>query len=367
MRSSSQYQNLRGNIPGGVWPRLSPYEIVDGCIRPASGARLTTYQPWKAYDTGRLTRQATNSQAWTPPYEGLIRLAEDIPEQTLPRWEGQGMEETAAVRVISLCGNVGLLGLLPHQLDALTLHPVWEHVVTSKEVQTDLLAPTQRRYYRLGAFFSQRLRQYPGRAVHADEERVGQPVPRNRWPRGFEEPHVFLTSLRGTSPDREPLTKTWAAYFPGVRDVERESYQYPFPLSRRFWEQYAEPARAIVRAGGWLREILEALGGRAKARAAGLRALNTLLARVMPTAASSGRTGTVVWSAPSLLGYYALMILQDLVAHRRVQTCETCGHIFLAGGYQTRYCSARCRWTGQKRRKLKTEGRDAHGQATRAR
>ncbi len=359
---------MRGTIPGGNWPRFSRYEVVDGHVRPAPGARLTLYSPWKVYDEERFVRQATSSQEWVPPYDGLIRLAEGLPDSVFPRWEGQAMDEEAAAKVTAFCAKVGLLGLLPHALEALTLHPVWEYVVTSDGVQADLLAPTQRHYYRLGSFFTERIQQYPGGAVPPDATRVGQPVPRGQWPHGFEEPHVLLTSLRRTTPERESLTQRWAAYFPGIRHDERETYQYPLPMSRQFWEQYAEPTRAIVGAGSWLREILGALRGRAKVRTAGVLALNALLARVTPTAARSGDTEALAWSSPSLLGYYALMILQDLVAHRRVQPCETCGHIFLAGGYQTRYCSSRCRWTGQKRRqKAKTRGRDSHGSATRTR
>lgn len=359
---------MRGSIPGGSWPHFSRYAVVDGYVRPIQGARLTVYSPWKVYDTERFTQQATSSQNWAPPYDGLIRLAEDLSATAFPRWEGQAMDSAAADIVTAFCGEVGLLGLLPHQLEALTLHPVWEHVITSDGVQTDLLAPTQRHYYRLGSVFSQRIQQYPGGAVPADVPRVGRPVPRSQWPHGFEEPYVLLTSLRRTTPERETLTRSLSAYFPSVRYDERLTYQYPPPLSRRFWEQYAEPARAIVGAGSWLREILGALRGRGKVRAAGTRALNTLLARVMPAAAnSSGAKRTLAWSSPSLLGYYALMILQDLVAHRRVQTCETCSHIFLAGGYQTRYCSPRCRWTGQKRRQKETRGRDSHGKTTRTR
>lgn len=44
-----------------------------------------------------------------------------------------------------------------------------------------------------------------------------------------------------------------------------------------------------------------------------------------------------------------------LLGERPWQTCETCGVDFRPTGYQSRYCSVRCRNTGQKRNRRARE------------
>lgn len=55
--------------------------------------------------------------------------------------------------------------------------------------------------------------------------------------------------------------------------------------------------------------------------------------------------------SPSLLGSLVIMAQQDLASERRVIRCANarCGLIVVAVGYQTEYCSQRCRYAVQKR------------------
>jgi ribosomal protein S27AE len=64
------------------------------------------------------------------------------------------------------------------------------------------------------------------------------------------------------------------------------------------------------------------------------------------------------WNSHSLLGTYALMILEGLTGKRRVMHCPECGGFFLSAVHQSRFCSSTCRSTHHKRewRKAKKQG-----------
>ena len=69
----------------------------------------------------------------------------------------------------------------------------------------------------------------------------------------------------------------------------------------------------------------------------------------------------VGWSSPSLLGMYALMLLNDRKAGHEVKRCPNCAVFFLAKNSRARYCSSTCRHAQQKRewRKAKAQRQDA--------
>lgn len=73
----------------------------------------------------------------------------------------------------------------------------------------------------------------------------------------------------------------------------------------------------------------------------------------------------VGWSSPSLLGMYALMLLDDLKAGHQVQLCPNCGVYFVAKNPRALYCSSKCRHAQQKRewRKAKAQ-RQSAGEAS---
>ncbi len=65
-------------IATGMWWRFERYEIWDGCIRPASGAKLKPYDPWDEY------RKALGARKQVPtPYESLFSLLGHVEESVI--------------------------------------------------------------------------------------------------------------------------------------------------------------------------------------------------------------------------------------------------------------------------------------------
>ncbi len=55
-----------------AWWRFSEYELRDGYLRPAQGAKLESYSPWDIYRDSR----ETAVRAQTPRYQQLSALLE---------------------------------------------------------------------------------------------------------------------------------------------------------------------------------------------------------------------------------------------------------------------------------------------------
>ena len=64
------------------------------------------------------------------------------------------------------------------------------------------------------------------------------------------------------------------------------------------------------------------------------------------------------WSATSLLGCFAIMILQDLAGGQRVMRCPVCSGVFLAKSHQAKFCSKTCRDTYHKREQRRREAEE---------
>ncbi len=137
------------------------------------------------------------------------------------------------------------------------------------------------------------------------------------------------------------------------------TYNYPKPLSVKFWQLYAEPVNAFLSGALYLRFALWCLSGRRHLKTTknsrdsveeGTRFIQRVVAPVSPTVELS-EDGALhqKWSPPSLLGSLAMMALQDLVSDR-LHFCTTCRRFFTSGAYQVLYCSERCRKTEQQRR-----------------
>ena len=58
--------------PAYEWPRYDRYEIRDGCILGAPEAKLCFYNPWAAYQEGRLKNRVQ------PPYQYLLEVAAKV-------------------------------------------------------------------------------------------------------------------------------------------------------------------------------------------------------------------------------------------------------------------------------------------------
>jgi hypothetical protein len=174
-------------------------------------------------------------------------------------------------------------------------------------------------------------------------------------------PVVHLCKLAFDEWTTEPLTQTWARYFPDVPVAKKATYAYPAPYSERFWRIYAEPIEDFVLAAHRLREAIEAAtralaGNGDLAREPGLsvgpQLLNAIVApaglELIPT--DDGYEQRVV--SPSLLGSMALMAQLDLAGQRRMIRCrnDKCRQLFVTNSYQTEYCSVRCKHASNKRR-----------------
>ncbi len=177
------------------------------------------------------------------------------------------------------------------------------------------------------------------------------------WPR----PGVVIQDLRVPDWKVEPLSVTWARFFPSVPEAERETYPYPLPGTEAFWRIYAEPVEDFVATATLFLTAVKFLGeiGRAgdgpQSDSGEIRGRMDMLLRLLdPVGPAVGLTedGTFrqVWCASTLLGAYAMMALLDLTEQRRPLVCTICGKLFVTKAYQGIYCSATCRQTAQKRR-----------------
>jgi hypothetical protein len=158
-----------------------------------------------------------------------------------------------------------------------------------------------------------------------------------------------------------------ARFFTGVPEKEREVHAYPAPESEGFARRYREPVEAFLDAALAFRDAVEILGemkpfdlstGSENDRVRYATAiLNALLNPVSP-AVIAMNDGTIrqYWVAPTLLGSFAMMALQDLSDPvRRFLRCQACQQIFLSRSYQAAYCSESCRRTAYKRRRRTRE------------
>jgi hypothetical protein len=163
-----------------------------------------------------------------------------------------------------------------------------------------------------------------------------------------------------------PLGAAWGPYFPGVPADERDTHAYPRPLSPAFWGAYAEPLGHFLSAAALFADAVGALGAARRGgtgHAGAERAFASLAAGVQATLGVGPGGRERAWRTKSLLGAFAVMAYLDLAAGWRVVGCGVCGAPFAAGGYQTLYCSARCRNTAVKRayrRRLRGRAARAH-------
>jgi hypothetical protein len=325
------------NIAVGHWWRWTRYEIRDGYIRPGSGARLKPYDPWAMWRSTRPPAKSSNQRrSGETPYQSLLRLLGELQyrrpgDEPLAFTPGEvdlvlaPFTEDSEAKLLEWCARYGLLGLLLH-----------------RTVQVTLAARTglQVQHTKIGAGW-------------ITTERRQQP---------FSIPGAILQPLRGAGPVAEFLRTTWSRFFPDVPHDQRETFAYPEPLIKEFWEQYAEPVADFLSGMHALRELHQAVR-LFQDRSAKTRRLRKLQAAISsPHLLAEGLTAGVAlalewnrarhlqlkWVGSSLLASLAIMMLEDLTYGRALQ-CPGCGRPFVSGAYQARFCSARCRWVVQKR------------------
>ena len=209
-------------------------------------------------------------------------------------------------------------------------------------------------------------------SLYFETDREDELVSDKDLPKAWPRPCALLQKLNQNVLEEEPLNKTWGHFFPEVPKEKRETYSYPLPLSEDFWRLYAEPLGEFYAAANTLRSAVQDLAHiKPKATAdaeneqALWRGIDTLHALVAPASPTIRPTddGSFEqrWVAPSLLGSFAMMVLQD-VERKRPLECKACGRPFLSTGYQTLYCSSTCRYREQKRRQRAKKKEENHGQ-----
>jgi hypothetical protein len=331
----TQNETRNRSLAAGRWWRWSRYELRDGYLRPARGAQLRVYDPWKQWlDTRPVGRRSDRKDRGSTPYQALLEMlhqlqyqSDDPPDFTPAEVDMLAAPLTAGSEqlILNWCAGYGLLGILPHRVLQVVLPPK-----AGRQVQ----------YIRLGIGWT---------AVERGGENPLRPI----RPAG-----AVVQPLRGVGITMEPLRETWARFFPDLPVAERDSFVYPEPLTDSFWKSYAEPLQDFLSGARTLLELLGAIRLQSSRR---LGVLHQLMTGGLPIAINAlvapigigaqldrpGRPG-LNWIGNSLLASFTMMLLEDLSRGRALQ-CP-CGQLFVSDAYQARYCSRRCRWRFEQRK-----------------
>ena len=101
-----------GNILGG-WYRFAAYEVRDGFVGPVPGAGYQVYDPWSAFRAHHHYHRGGGDCV----HRALLGLADAVDQAPAD----------AETLVTTWCAEFGLLGLLPHRVNRLSLAARWEH------------------------------------------------------------------------------------------------------------------------------------------------------------------------------------------------------------------------------------------------
>lgn len=350
----------------GRWWRADAYEVRDGYIAPVAGAALRPFDPLDEFQDARAGRGEAES-----PYLALINLVDRI------AFDARGeLTADSRSRILAWCGAHGLLGLLLHQVQQVTFAPRWERRLgrpagsddsparptsgthrSRPPARGEQLFATHMKYLRSNwGTFRWGKEQELTEAVAFDAKKEGRVVDRARWV--DRAGRVLLHDADIGEWRFEPLDATWARFFPSVEPKERLTFAYPQPHSEAFWSLYAESVVDFIAAARTLRDAFLAAAAfkdptpGADGIVPDIGRLNSLVAPVGPCVLRL-RGGDMEQRSvsPSLLGSLVIMAQQDLATDRRVIRCQnrTCGLVVVAVGYQTKFCSPRCRHAEEKR------------------
>ncbi len=328
-------------LPIGYWWRAEEYVLQDGYIRPAPGAAFVRCDPWDHY---RLARQHGKQEDLTP-YQELLRLADIRFVFNQGRFVAEADD---AQKLLEWCNRYGLLGVLLHRVQEVRLAPRWHRMMLLPSPKPNVLFPTQRRITRAATGWrSQYIQRSHDYVIQDEPDREGSLVEEGLRPADMTA-GAWVRKIDAFDWQWESLSKTWARFFPDTPREERETREYPLPLSEEFWREYAEPldqfvnaVRALEDALRYLQEPTEVRRGRDK--------INALAGDVNLTLLTSEEGFRQAWVSTSLLGTLAAMAIFDLAGGKRVLRCQTCGRPFVSGSPSARYCSSTCRHTAQKR------------------
>jgi hypothetical protein len=321
----------------GRWWRFSRYELNGWHIIPAMRAKLEEYDPWAEYraaDDAATRTHPAGKRALQPPYMTLLDMFAELPFQPGGESEASALKPAGRKTVLDWCSRHGLLGVLPHRARLVALAPV-----------ATAIDATQVRYART-----------TDRGWVADETRVQldrvqrprRPHVRRPDPPELVSPHVVIEAEDSSEARQEALVTSWSRFFPATPTAERETFQYPRPLSPEFWRTYGEPLydfldsarllQRVLRLLAYARETEDPEDNPERIAQRELQRLNRIVATVSPALYFVEGNLRQRWSSPSLLASYAMMALLDLSGNR-VRACAECGRLFVTDAYQTRYCS----------------------------
>ena len=356
---------------GQTWWRFSRYELREGYIQPAPDATLIESSPWDTYWAGRRAEE----KGQQPPYQSLSALVDSF--HGALDTEGSFVPTAKAIdALLDWCQQYGLLGLLLHEAQ-MAFFPPRTVMATPDLDPKSTLEPTWALDHIIrepGEWHARTLFCSPSHGEWIDDDEEVEPTsfasakfkpcedtPACSMPEHWPSPHVLARNLRWPQWDREPLDKAWFPYFPQVSDHSRPT---PHPQSSEFWAIYAEPLESFLRAAVLIRSAMEFYVNQPKRRGPFLMpdvpthstfrnvaylapdpTLQRMLVGVSPAIATDDKTWThrQLLVAPSLLGMFAAMLVEDLTRGRTMRTCVACSTLFVAGAHESKYCSATCR------------------------
>ncbi len=381
--------------PAGSWWRATSYEIhraAEGLafIRPTPGAKVEPYNPWDAF------RKALESRGRVlSPYHELLRLAEGT--NWRPARSGRGfvvdglgtyeLEPGSEEELLAWCSKHGLLGLLLHRVESVTLAYQWRLAPADHRLAAvwtrDGVWPVRACYVRINNEWAEKevylnagWFESPGRDGELiPDDKVPNFLPRRgvsiRGPLGLTQRRSAETYEEQQTHHHEPFAKTWDRYFTRLPDPQlaraipsdsRSSYPYPSPAHPGFWNLYAEPVGDFLAAAIAFNDALAGIEAVFRKSRITLNEanrlfeesgrLNDFLFGAAPVLDPAGpRRLEQRWAAPSLIGAYAIMALEDLInPGKRSFRCGACNRLIIGAKRNAAYCSDTCKNTAKVRR-----------------
>jgi hypothetical protein len=361
MRGQSKAPPERLQLIDIKWSRFDKYELRNGYIRPAAGAMLSHYDPWKQYERSKV------DSAVAPPYLDLLRLNAKLGELVKVRvgsgvvWLPPGsnlppLSPQNEALLLDWCARYGLVGVLPHEFHSVNLAARW-----GKPGRSPQVAAVVKYFRRIGGDWKSGQYNWAAdsgfRTETEQQNLIGSLVPKERIPYGCPEPHADGLRIGPTGTDwfREGLGAIWGRFFRSVSPREWATHDYPCPLTDEFWHLYSEPidtflgyASLLDRATRYLKPTPEFAKDYEEQE---IRACFEALLAPAAQIADRGADGRIEqrWRFPSLISAFMQMAFQDALAGRYRLQCLACHAPFVSSAYQARYCSEQCRHRQQKR------------------
>lgn len=366
------------------WGRFSKYELDGRFVRPARDAKWEPYDPWKDFREAQGRKAVYRLLTESLELPSLVRLEESpygvfdktdvlaYPDSVIDKRYRVGVEGLRFVErggcaihwksekdLLAFFKKYGLLGIPLASIRKLVLAPRWD-MSTGASTR-----PTQISFSRHARGWMSDEELADTRAAEATFREAGELVPKAQIPDGWPAPHAEFRCPGASEWTRAPLREVWGQFFPEIEPRDKETADYPEPLTREFWQSYAEPLDLIVNELAALRHISLALQSLKlddvevddSPDSAALGALNSLLESSSPQidVDEEGVTRTI-WACPSLLTSLAVMVFHQLTdKFGRLKECD-CGKLFEATAFHKVYCSHEC-YKRVNKRKERAKGR----------